>query len=112
MTKPSPVVVTTICSLCDEPWEDHGDKPTAEDCVRLLKAKLAATPAPVTILTQPPIYPKPYPYWYYHQPTWTSCGSTTGGLTGSITSYDPDVQTTNTIEYRTPTTVEVSCTAA
>lgn len=38
---PQPVIVTTICSLCDEPWEAHGDAPTTQDCIRLLKAKLA-----------------------------------------------------------------------
>jgi hypothetical protein len=47
--KPYPVVVTTICSLCGLPWDDHGDKPTAEDCVRLLLVELAKTPTPLRL---------------------------------------------------------------
>jgi hypothetical protein len=26
--KPEPVVVTTICSMCSLPWEQHGADPT------------------------------------------------------------------------------------
>jgi hypothetical protein len=50
--KPEPVIITIVCSLCGQPWEAHGDqdngewkKPTAEDCIRLLKAELAKRPA-------------------------------------------------------------------
>jgi hypothetical protein len=43
---PEPVIVKTICSLCDEPWELHGDKPTTLDCIRLLKAR------PTTVIQQ------------------------------------------------------------
>lgn len=43
--RPQPVVTSTICSLCDEPWESHGDDPTVLDCLRLLKAK-RYTPSP------------------------------------------------------------------
>lgn len=39
MPKPKPVVVSTVCSECGLPWEDHGDTPTLADCVRLLKAR-------------------------------------------------------------------------
>lgn len=44
MAKPSPVPKSVVCSVCDLPWEDHakGRKtaPTADVCIRLLKAKL------------------------------------------------------------------------
>ena len=41
---PEPVVTATVCSLCGLAWEKHGDKPTKDDCIRLLKAKLASGP--------------------------------------------------------------------
>lgn len=44
--KPEPIVVETVCSLCDQPWEDHGETPTTADCIRLLKQQLALRPAP------------------------------------------------------------------
>lgn len=44
--KPQPVVVQTVCSLCDLPWEDHGDEPSALDCIRLLKERPATTVCP------------------------------------------------------------------
>lgn len=93
--KPHPVVVTTICSLCDEPWEDHGDKPTAEDCVRLLKAKLARQRPPVIIhdrwYPQPYVVPTVRPYWRWNDHM-IYCGSTqavstTGTLTVSNVTY-------------------------
>lgn len=60
--KPQPVVVTTICSMCDQPWEAHGDKPTTEDCIRLLKQQLAMRP--VVKWVQPYQYPSwPYTTW-------------------------------------------------
>ena len=42
--KPEPVIRSTVCSLCDEPWESHGDDPTVLDCIRLLKAKRYTPP--------------------------------------------------------------------
>lgn len=109
MPKPSPVVVTTICSLCDEPWEAHGDKPTAEDCVRLLKAKLAAASVRPIVIERPYPYPvspwRPHPYW--HQPSWiVSSGNTSQG------AANVGGQLTNTVEYRTPAAIEVTCRAA
>lgn len=48
MAKPTPVSKVTVCSVCDLPWDDHtkGRKtaPTADVCIRLLKAKLASRP--------------------------------------------------------------------
>ena len=41
MKKPEPKTVSVVCSVCDQPWDKHGAKPTLEDCVRLLKAELA-----------------------------------------------------------------------
>jgi hypothetical protein len=37
---PTPVPVTTVCSICEMPWDEHGKKPTLENCVALLKAAL------------------------------------------------------------------------
>jgi hypothetical protein len=64
---PQPVVVSTICSMCGLDWQLHGEKPTTEDCIRLLKAELANRPP--TVITIPtvypyPVYPNPTPYWY------------------------------------------------
>lgn len=46
---PKPIFKTCVCSECGLPWEDHTTKgrktePTLDDCVRLLKAALAAKP--------------------------------------------------------------------
>lgn len=45
MAQPKKKVVSVVCTECDLPWEDHktatsDDKPTLEDCVRLLKKEL------------------------------------------------------------------------
>jgi hypothetical protein len=63
-TKPEPVAVTTICSVCGLPWQDHGKDPTTEDCIRLLKDELASRP-----ITAPQPYPvpsRPFP-WYWEE---------------------------------------------
>lgn len=57
---PKPVVVKTICSMCDLDWEDHGDNPTTEDCIRLLKAEVAKKSSGCTH------YHYPW-YWQYQQ---------------------------------------------
>lgn len=59
--KPQPVIVNTICSLCGEPWEQHGDKPTTLDCIRLLKAKVPVAP----IVIQPYPLPNTVPVGYH-----------------------------------------------
>lgn len=38
--KPEPKHVVTVCSVCELPWEDHGEDPTLETCVGLLAAEL------------------------------------------------------------------------
>jgi hypothetical protein len=45
MSKPQPVPKQLVCDLCDLPWEGHGDKPTKDDCIRLLKAELRKRPS-------------------------------------------------------------------
>lgn len=62
--KPTPVVVTEVCSMCGLDWQRHGDKPTTEDCIRLLKAELASRPVAVPFTVRP--------WWDYPQVTWTS----------------------------------------
>lgn len=62
-TTPEPVVVQTICSMCGLAWERHGEDPTPEDCIRLLKAELATRPVIVSYPINP-VYPV-YPQWQY-----------------------------------------------
>lgn len=42
--KPEPKVIRVVCSLCDLEWNAHGEDPTTENCIRLLKAELAHRP--------------------------------------------------------------------
>ena len=65
---PEPVVTATVCSLCGLAWEKHGDKPTKDDCIRLLKAGLASGPTTT---------------WFMNSPT---VGSSTTG-----TAYQPGI---------------------
>jgi hypothetical protein len=48
MAKPKPVSKQVVCSECGLPWDEHtkGRKtdPTADVCVRLLRAELAKRP--------------------------------------------------------------------
>lgn len=73
-TKPEPVVVSTLCSECGLDWGLHGEEPTTDDCIRLLKAELSRKrlrftpmpkmiPYPYTPPYTPPIYPNPYAEW-------------------------------------------------
>lgn len=39
---PTPVVTAQVCSVCGLSWDDHGDEPTVETCVGLLKSALEA----------------------------------------------------------------------
>lgn len=62
--KPTPVAVTTVCSMCGLDWHAHGEDPTTEDCIRLLRAELARRPVTVSFpapYVQRPIYPWPQP---------------------------------------------------
>lgn len=48
--KPEPISKHSVCSACDQPWDAHGDEPTLETCVKLLKAELAKPrPYPMTL---------------------------------------------------------------
>jgi hypothetical protein len=107
--KPYPVVVTTICSLCGLPWDDHGDKPTAEDCVRLLLVELAKTPntaplAPYVLPVPYPVYPRPYsPYGWPTITCQTASGVTTArGYTVNAAAINASSSYTGTVTYRTP----------
>lgn len=42
--KPKPVPVSLVCSLCGQDWGKHGDDPTPETCIGVLKAELARRP--------------------------------------------------------------------
>lgn len=55
--KPTPKHIVTVCSICELPWQNHGEDPTLETCVRLLAAELKkrSTPGWVT----------PTGYWCY-----------------------------------------------
>lgn len=37
--KPKPIPVEMICDLCGGSWKAHGENPTTDDCIRLLKAR-------------------------------------------------------------------------
>lgn len=39
--KPQPGTTKVECSLCGEPWDAHPENAKAEDCIKLLKAKVA-----------------------------------------------------------------------
>ena len=55
--KPSPIVTSRVCSACGLSWDDHGDKPSLEDCVRLLKAALAQAHSQSSLISHWPITP-------------------------------------------------------
>lgn len=95
--KPEPKVVTTVCSLCDESWESHGDRPTTADCIRLLKARAerAERQIPRTINVPYPVYPRPI---RWDQP-WIN---TTYTVTCSDTTAASASSTLGEITYRKP----------
>lgn len=64
--KPEPVVTATECSLCAEPWEDHGENPTVLKCVELLRAKRMPNP-----VYRKPVFREPSLYGHYCP----SCGT-------------------------------------
>jgi hypothetical protein len=78
-TKPEPVSVTTVCSECGLNWDLHGDDPTTDDCIRILKAELAnARFKEAKVIPMPyPVYPprapwaEPYRLPYRHPSTFT-----------------------------------------
>lgn len=83
MIKPQPVVVKVLCSLCDLDWTLHGDKPTTEDCIRLLKQELSRRPHPY-------VYRQPYPY------------QVTYGAGHDFNIATNGISTNAAVEYRTP----------
>lgn len=72
MAKPTPKVVSEVCSLCGLDWALHGKAPTAETCVKLLLDEVSALNARLAhrpfVLDRPyiiPSIPRPYyPHWY------------------------------------------------
>jgi hypothetical protein len=100
LPKPEPVIVKTVCSLCDEPWEAHGDNPTTLDCIRLLKMRprtvvqcQGINPWPVTIADIPPYVP------YFGAQT-----VTIDNLDG-LTAINTTSAVVPKVEYRTPEVV-------
>lgn len=53
MKKPEPVAKQVVCSQCGLDWDKHGDNPTIEKCVEMLKAEVARYGAPWTVYTAP-----------------------------------------------------------
>lgn len=79
-TTPSPVAVTTICSVCGLGWEAHGLDPSTDDCIKLLKAALASRPMYRGYWYQQPTvtypaYPNPTPWINYSGGVNQSSGS-------------------------------------
>lgn len=87
MAKPKPVPTDLECSLCGLPWDDHGENPTAETCIALLRAELAKVPA-----YSPPIIIRPYPQnpqWWWETHPIMSDGVTQINLTSTGSSTGP-----------------------
>lgn len=100
--KPEPIVVRTLCSLCDLDWEPHGDEPTTADCIRLLKIELSRRPLNLYWNT-------PRPWWatsYSSHPSFhlTSVGTNTSsnGITLADVTDASAFPTRSDVQYRTP----------
>ena len=88
-TTPAPVVVSTICSVCGEDWQQHNADDNGEvstlECVRLLKAKLAYRPN-IT-----------YNYQWWHQPYrqqpiwWSTIQCNTGNASTAVSYNTPSL---------------------
>lgn len=101
--KPEPIVVTTICSLCGELWDAHGEAPSTLDCIRLLRAKADAHQT-VIYRWYPqnyPVYPQPYRVYPYPGPNWSGNSYTMQGTSGSINAALAQT-TANVIEFKRP----------
>lgn len=78
--KPTPRVVSQVCSLCGLDWDLHGTAPTAETCIKLLLDEVSSLNA--QLATRP--YSRPLPYvpvtpwpvtpWRPYWPTWYTTG--------------------------------------
>lgn len=98
ITKPEPVITHTLCSECGLDWALHGDDPTTDDCIRLLKAelyreRLRATPQPYPVrIPFHPLFPYGGPYseprWRIHPPLETICGVNESKDFGGTISYN------------------------
>lgn len=82
--KPTPKVVSEVCSLCGLDWNLHGANPTTETCIKLLlgevrslNARLAHRPIvqPINI----PVWPRPWPRPWPSGPYWSSGGGSSHG---------------------------------
>jgi hypothetical protein len=62
---PTPVTVYQECDLCGMDWAEHGENPTTDDCIALLKMALVLK-SPVCLR---PHYPVPV---YTPSPWWQS----------------------------------------
>ena len=89
--KPTPKVVSEVCSLCGLDWELHGASPTTETCIKLLldevsslNARLAHRPIvqPISFPMYPAPYSRPWPYGPYY-------GNTRSGTVNVSSSYTP-----------------------
>jgi hypothetical protein len=108
-TKPEPVAVTTICSVCGLSWLGHGKDPTTDDCIRLLKEELATRP--ITVPQPYPVPVRPYRPWYWeewHQKkrepfeiTWSGTNETTYGGE-SVKEHTPRLLTSTCQESVSP----------
>ena len=96
MKKPEPQPLNIVCSNCGLDWNRHGDKPTVEKCIELLKGDLAREKARTAPRPYPQPYPVPYPYpqpipyrpyvpnpYPWRQPPYWASPSQTGGITWS-----------------------------
>lgn len=95
--KPTPRVVTEVCSICGLDWSLHGDEPTTETCVELLlhevqqlNRQLAARPI-VQPISYPVPVPSPRPWPVPYRPTWPwwSGGGTWSVAQSNTTSHMP-----------------------
>jgi hypothetical protein len=95
--KPQPRVVSEVCTLCGLDWKRHGEKPTSEDCVKLLLEEVRALQGQLAscpylqpyIVPQPiPVYPRPWPL-----PWWQSTWGNTYSYTANSTARTPQLST-------------------
>ena len=97
-SKPTPVVVTEVCSLCGLDWRRHGKNPTSEKCIELLLAEVRALNAQLAVrpISYPVPYPQPYPVPYPVRPVWPSypMWRTTGQPYSSTASNMPTLSST------------------
>lgn len=126
-SKPQPVATVTVCSICELDWDLHGENPTTDDCIRLLKSELATVqaeleeaqipefklPAILPYCTRPhkddyhPIQPWPQPIIYgggtipHSDPRYQiTCGDTSGGSIGdNANTYS--INTDKTLNWTT-----------